>query len=227
MKNTLMLLTGRLEELRDPDHAAAMSAYQRGQFPFLGLRTPLRREVLKSFLKGHPPDKEWVPLLWELPEREYQYCAVDILLTLKKKLVPSDLPLIESCIVSRSWWDTVDLLAGNAAGYVLRKFPGMQAEFAEQWAVSDNMWLNRSAILFQLHYKEATDEALLYRYIRMHSQSSEFFIQKAIGWALREHSKTHPASVQAFIAEEELKPLSRREGLKWLSRNAQVNRFEK
>lgn len=218
MNEDLRLLVRELEELKDPDAAAAMSAYQRNQFPFLGVRTPVRRQVLKSFLAAHPPDKAWIPLLWELPEREYQYCGVDIALSLRKKLEPADLPMIEACITGRSWWDTVDLLAAGVAGFLLHKYPELQPEYGEKWLCSDNMWLNRTAILFQLHYKEATDEQLLYRYIREHASSNEFFIQKAIGWALREYSKSNPASVAAFIGQEELKPLSRREGLKWLMR---------
>ncbi|BCG59078.1 DNA alkylation repair protein [Paenibacillus sp. URB8-2] len=218
MNEPLKQLVRKLEDARDPEAAAAMSAYMRDQFPFLGVRTPVRRQLLKVFLNEHPPVKEWIPLMWEKPEREYQYCGVDIALSLRKKLEPSDLPMIEECIVSRSWWDTVDLLASNAAGFLLRKYPQLQAEYGEKWLRSDNMWLNRTAILFQLHYKEATDEALLYRYIREHASSNEIFIQKAVGWALREYSKTNPASVEAFIGQEELKPLSRREGMKWLNR---------
>ncbi|QWU13567.1 3-methyladenine DNA glycosylase AlkD [Paenibacillus sophorae] len=218
MNEDLKLLARELEELRDPDAAAAMSAYQRNQFPFLGVRTPLRRQVLKSFLAAHQPKKEWIPLLWEMPEREYQYCGVDIAQSLRKKLEPADLPMIETCITRHSWWDTVDLLAASVAGFLLRKYPELQPEYGEKWLYSDNMWLNRTAILFQLHYKEATDERLLYNYIREHASSNEFFIQKAIGWALREYSKSNPASVAAFIEQEELKPLSRREGLKWLMR---------
>ncbi|AHV97241.1 DNA alkylation repair protein [Paenibacillus sabinae] len=222
MKEPLKQLVRELENAQDPEAAATMSAYMRDQFPYLGVRTPVRRQLLKAFLKEHPPVKEWVPLLWEKPEREYQYCGVDIAESLRKKLEPSDIGMIEACIVSRSWWDTVDLLAANAAGFLLRKYPELKTEYAEKWLQSDNMWLNRTAILFQLHYKEATDEALLYRYIREHASSGEFFIQKAIGWALREYSKTNPASVTAFIEQEELKPLSRREGLKWLMRSGKM-----
>ncbi|MFD1775049.1 DNA alkylation repair protein [Paenibacillus rhizophilus] len=215
-------LVRELENERDPDAAAAMSSYMRDQFPFLGVRTPLRKQILKAFLAANPPDKKWIPLLWEMPEREFQYCGLDIALSLRKKLVPADLPMIETCIVSRSWWDTVDLLASNAAGFLLHKYPQLQADYGEKWLRSGNMWLNRTAILFQLHYKEATDEALLYSYIREHASSGEFFIQKAIGWALREYSKTNPASVVAFIEHEELKPLSRREGMKWLNRPGKI-----
>lgn len=220
MNGPLDLLIAQLEQMRQPGEAAAMSAYQRNQFPFLGVRTPERRLVLKQFLAGHPADKSWVPLLWELPEREYHYCGVDILLALKKKLTPADIPLIENCITRHSWWDTVDLLASGAAAALLRNYPELQDECGNKWIASENMWLNRTAILFQLHYKDTTDEYRLYRYIRMHAGSKEFFIQKAIGWALREYSKFNPASVEAFIDKEELMPLSRREGLKWLQRQS-------
>ncbi|WP_410511475.1 DNA alkylation repair protein [Paenibacillus sp. BR2-3] len=206
MNDTLNVLIQRLEASKDPITAKAMSAYMRDQFPFLGIKTPLRSEIIKEFLALHPP------------EREYQYTALDILLKIRRKLEPQDLPLIEGFITSRSWWDTVDLLASNAAGFLLHKFPQLQAEYGEKWLQSDNMWLNRTALLFQLHYKQDTNEALLYRYILTHAESPEFFIQKAIGWALREYSKINPASVKNFIEKENLKPLSKREGLKWMNK---------
>jgi 3-methyladenine DNA glycosylase AlkD len=218
MNDSLNILIQRMEDQRNPDTAEAMSAYMRDQFPFLGIKTPERREIVKSFLKLNPPEQEWTQALWELPEREYQYTALDILHKLRKKLGPHDLPFIESLITSRSWWDTVDLLASNIAGFILHKEPLLQAEYGEKWIHSDNMWLNRTAILYQLHYKKDRDESTLYRYILTHAASPEFFLQKAIGWALREYSKVNPESVASFIERENLKPLSKREGLKWINK---------
>ncbi|ULO05282.1 DNA alkylation repair protein [Paenibacillus sp. 19GGS1-52] len=219
MNSNINVLIERMQAKMNPHEATAMSAYMRDQFSFLGIRSPLRKELLKEFLAQYPPQKKWVSVLWNLPEREYQYSALDILLKIKKQLNPDDLPLIESFITTRSWWDTVDLLAANAAGFLLLQSPDLQEEFGEKWLHSDNMWLNRTAILHQLHYKQDTNEELLYRYILTHAASSEFFIQKAIGWALREYSKINPTSVRNFIENENLKPLSKREGLKWISKN--------
>lgn len=216
--NNLNILINHLESQKDPQTAKTMSAYMRDHFPFLGIKTPQRREIVKEFLKVYPPEKEWVSILWNLPEREYQYTALDILFKIRKTLELKDLLLIEGFILNRSWWDTVDLLASNAAGYLLHNSPRLQLEFGEKWIQSENMWLNRTAILFQLHYKQDTDEDLLYRYILRHSDSSEFFLQKAIGWALREYSKTNAASVIDFVEKENLKPLSKREALKWINK---------
>ncbi|WP_240479789.1 DNA alkylation repair protein [Paenibacillus wynnii] len=219
MIDNIHVLIEHLEARKDLHTAKAMSAYMRDQFSFLGIKSPTRREIVREFLKHYPAKKEWLSVLWDLPEREYQYTALDILLKIRKTLEPEDLPLIESFILSRSWWDTVDLLASNAAGYLLHRAPDLQSNYGEKWIHSENMWLNRTAILFQLHYKQDTDEALLYHYIRAHADSSEFFLQKAIGWALREYSKTNPVSVKAFIEKENLKPLSKREGLKWIGKS--------
>jgi 3-methyladenine DNA glycosylase AlkD len=156
--------------------------------------------------------------LWELPEREYLCVAIDILNNIKKTLGPNDIILIENCITNKSWWDTVDGLATSIVGYLFEKNPSLQEEYAKKWNDSDNIWLNRSAILFQLHYKQKTNEALLYNLILNHASSSEFFIQKAIGWALREYSKTNATSVMDFIHNHNLKSLSKREGLKWLNK---------
>ncbi|MCL6603711.1 MAG: DNA alkylation repair protein [Paenibacillus sp.] len=217
--NNLNILINLLESQKDPQTAKAMSTYMRDHFPFLGIKSPQRREIVKEFLKVYPPEKEWVSTLWNLPEREYQYTGLDILFKIKKKLEPKDLSLIEGFILNRSWWDTVDLLASNAAGYLLHNSPRLQLEYGEKWIQSENMWLNRTAILFQLHYKQDTDEDLLYRYILRHSDSPEFFLQKAIGWALREYSKTNAASVKDFVEKENLKPLSKREALKWINKD--------
>lgn len=123
---------------------------------------------------------------------------------------------MEELITSKSWWDTVDTLAQKAVGKIARSFPDVIEENIEFWNDSDHLWLQRSAILFQLKYKEQTNEDLLYRYIITHSQSKEFFIQKAIGWALREYSKTNPDSVRQFMEKHPLSKLSVREGSKYI-----------
>lgn len=218
MKTTIEALTKVYESHRDPQAAMAMEAYMRNQYPFLGIKSPQRREILKVFLNDNPPHKDWIPLLWQLPEREFVNVALDVLFNIRKTLVPQDIAMIEECLVTKSWWDSVDGLAPTVVGYLFDRFPLLQEEYAHKWNQSDNMWLNRSAILFQLHYKQKTNESLLYSFILNHSASKEFFIQKAIGWALREYSKTNKDAVIAFIHNHDLKPLSKREGLKWLNR---------
>lgn len=203
-------------------NAEPMKKYMKNHFPFLGIKTPARRELMKQFYKEtgilkEPFQHNFVIALWEKEEREYQYAAHDYIRKSLKKLSKEDLPLMEKLITTKSWWDTVDSISPHPVGTIAQKYPEVITETIECWAYGDNMWLNRAAILFQLGYKEKTDEQLLYRYIKQNSGSKEFFIQKAIGWALREYSKTNPESVKKFIAENELPKLSVREGSKYIN----------
>lgn len=150
-----------------------------------------------------------------MPEREYQYCAVDMLVKhWPKHFVQQDIELIEYFIVTKSWWDSVDPLAKYVLGGYLKQFPDETDQVVERFAKSGNMWMNRSAILFQLGYKKETDAALLFSLCDNFSYSKEFFIQKAIGWALREYAKTNANTVREFVNTANLKPLSVREALK-------------
>ncbi|MBH5317637.1 DNA alkylation repair protein [Paenibacillus sp. GSMTC-2017] len=212
MSIELLVETLRLHGNRE--NAVKMDAYMKNLFVHLGIKTPERRAHMKAFLKNHPFQKEWIPLLWELPERELQSVAVDMLVLIKKKLTPVDLPMIEYLITTKSWWDSVDGIAAHIAGTIFKAYPEARKEYVEKWTESDNMWLNRTAILHQLHYKQDTDEYLLYDCICRHAHSKEFFHQKAIGWALREYGKCNPKSVIAFVDANELKPLSKREALR-------------
>ncbi|MRX54759.1 hypothetical protein HMPREF3291_08305 [Bacillus sp. HMSC76G11] len=203
----------------DQEKSMAMEKYMRHQFRFFGIKSPDRKEITKQFLKQHGrPDhlSDTVLELWTFEERELLYAAIDLLLLEKKKLVPSDIEWIKHLIITHSWWDTVDLIASNVIGQLATKHPELRGTYIDQWADSDNLWLQRTAILHQLKYKQKTDEAWLYPVLIKHSASKEFFIQKAIGWALREYSKTNPESVRAFIESKELSSLSRREGSKYL-----------
>lgn len=205
----------------NPANAEPMQRYMRDQFPFLGIKTPKRRALFKQFLaeNGLPAvDKldEIVLALWALPQREYHYLAVGLLDKMQKKLPPACAQLMEQLITTKSWWDTVDTLAGRIVGKHFQRFPDSQAQFLPGWRQSDNFWLRRTAILFQLHYKTKTDVDLLFDIIRENLGSTEFFINKAIGWALREYSKTDKTTVLTFVNHTELAPLSHREALKWL-----------
>jgi 3-methyladenine DNA glycosylase AlkD len=133
-----------------------------------------------------------------------------------KKFPRDAIQFLEKLLTTKSWWDSVDSIA-PLAGEMARKYPELIDETMNHWSVDDNFWLRRSAILFQLKYKQQTNEDLLYDYIVKNADSKEFFIQKAIGWALREYSKTNPESVKAFIEGNHLAPLSIREGSKYLS----------
>ncbi|WP_035097766.1 DNA alkylation repair protein [Anoxybacteroides tepidamans] len=219
-------LIQQLRAHHNQTNAESMKKYMRDQFEFIGIKTPKRRELLKEFITEHglPPFAELpevVRELWELPEREFQYIALTFLEKARKKLTTDDIPFIEELIVNKSWWDTVDLLAANIVGTILQNYQDCIPVYAEKWIQSDHIWLQRTALLFQLKYKHETDEELLYHLIRQCRHSKEFFIQKAIGWALREYSKTSPASVERFVESEHLAPLSRREALKVIQRQVQ------
>ncbi|MCR8645121.1 DNA alkylation repair protein [Paenibacillus sp. N1-5-1-14] len=217
-----------LEQHRDAEQAEPMSRYMKDLFPFLGIRTPVRDELTKQFIAEHGlPALEELSLiareLWQLPEREYAYVAIFLIGKYQKKLQPQHLDLLVELITTKSWWDTVDLLASNAVGSILRKHPELLPAYPDQWIHSSNMWLARTALLYQLKYKTHTDEERLFRYIQTCASSKEFFIQKSIGWALREYSKTAPEQVIAFVQKETLAPLSRREALRWLARTSPIS----
>lgn len=214
-------LTKALDDNRNKENAIQMEAYMKNQFPFFGIKTPKRRAITKEFFQeknilSEPFQPEFVRELWNMSEREYQNIALDYVDKSLRKITKEHLPFIEELITTKSWWDTVDMLAQKPVGKIALDCPEVIPETIDHWVVSDNMWLRRSAIIFQLKYKEKTNEALLYQYIRQNAISKEFFIQKAIGWALREYSKTNPNSVRNFIQTEELAKLSIREGSKYL-----------
>lgn len=209
------------ENAKDPVNAGFQSAYMKDLFPFFGIRTDLRRSISKACFRDQPmlPQQELhkvVKQLWSLPQREFQYAAQELIEHHKKTWDQDTIVLIEYCITHKSWWDTVDYLSGTLAGAWFRNFPGTREEISGQWNASADIWLNRSSLLFQLKYKKGTDQQLLRKYILHLSGSKEFFIQKAIGWILREYSKTDPVWVRNFLGRNKLASLSVREGSKYI-----------
>ncbi|RFU66824.1 DNA alkylation repair protein [Bacillus sp. V59.32b] len=214
-------LINKFESHRNKEQAKPMQKYMKDLFPFLGIKTPQRKELMKEFYQESRILKEdfqpeFVTELWKQDEREYQYAAMDYVEKSLKKLQKNDLLLVKDLITEKSWWDTVDMLAQKPVGKIAADHPEVIHEEIEDWSISDNLWLRRTSILFQLKYKEKTNEELLYTYILRNNESKEFFIQKAIGWTLREYSKTNPESVRRFIAANQLANLSVREGSKYL-----------
>lgn len=206
----------------DGEYADWSKKYLRNQFDFLGIRTPIRRKLTNEYIKvnGLPPKdhlKDIIFCLWELPEREYQQAALDILVKAKKVLTSDDMQWISSLIVKKSWWETVDVLSPHIIGYLFLTNEELVPLYVDQWIEDDNIWLQRAAILYQLKYKEKTNEDRLFQYILRRASSDEFFVQKAIGWALREYAKTNPERVKQFVLQHKLKPLSKREALKHFS----------
>ncbi|MEN2464447.1 DNA alkylation repair protein [Ornithinibacillus sp. FSL M8-0202] len=224
MRGRLRLLERLITELernRNHENAYQMEKYMKNRFPFLGIKTPERRNISNRFFKQtgitkEPFNVKFVQALWEQKEREYQNIALDYIETMLPKLGKEHLELLEKLLTTKSWWDTVDMLAQKPIGKIALESPEVIPERITEWAHHENMWLRRTAILFQLKYKDRTNEELLYTYIKMNASSTEFFIQKAIGWALREYSKTNPISVRMFIQENDLAKLSIREGSKYI-----------
>ncbi|MGM9985787.1 MAG: DNA alkylation repair protein [Bacillaceae bacterium] len=205
---------------KDEERAIRMAAYMKNHFSFLGIQKPIRAQLQKEWLKEQSKAKEinWgmVEELWDLPEREFQYLALDYLVKMKKYVQQADIDRLKILLVTKSWWDTVDALASHLVGEVCKLYPEVIQSHIKEWTVDDNMWLRRTAILFQLKYKEKTDIGLLTEIILQNNESKEFFINKAVGWALREYAKTNPDWVRSFIANHSLQPLSVREGSKRL-----------
>lgn len=209
-----------LRQNADREAAVPMTAYMKNLFPYLGIRNEKRKGLLKPIWIKHgveiKTDYRNIALeLWKLPEREFHYCAMEILFKeIKNRYEKDDIDLIEKLLTTHSWWDSVDFLAKHMLGNYLLAFPDEIPKVVKRFSDSENMWLNRSAILFQLGYKSKTDEKLLFEECRKHASNKEFFIRKAIGWALREYAKTNPEAVVEFVFKNRLSPLSEREALK-------------
>ena len=199
-----------------------MKKYMRDQFEYLGIKTPESVALQKEFYakNGLPKIAELDTILrdlWMLPHREFQYVAVGLLGRCEGQIPAKFIKTIEYLIVTKSWWDTVDSIAGGAVGVHFLRFPEVRETYLPKWRASDNFWLRRTTILFQLGYKQNTDFDLLCDIIRENLRSKEFFINKAIGWALRQYARTDPKAVKKFVnATKELSPLSRREAMKHL-----------
>lgn len=219
MKNYIKELEMRFIRNSNPLYAAKMKKYMRDKFEYLGISSPLRKEITKDLLNTSnlPPlleAREISTELWNKPEREYQYFAQEFLNKYSKQYDAQFIDHFEYLITTKSWWDTADYISSNLVGSHFQNFPALMIPTSRKWSLSDNMWLQRTSIIFQLKYKSKTNENILFEYIKHHTDSSEFFIRKAIGWALREYSKTHPQEVIKFVNSNQLSGLSKREALK-------------
>lgn len=211
------------KEKSDPFKASGAKAYLLHQFEFHGLMTPERRLLCRAHYQQYPVaslhELETITKeCFSLPEREYQYFAVELFAYHKKLWKPSSIKLMEYCLVTKSWWDSVDHIVSHWLGPYFKLFPEKMFPVTTKWNLSDNRWLQRCSIIFQNAYKKDTDTILLSKYILHCAGSKEFFVQKAIGWALREYSKTDAKWVKNFVKKNKLAPLSAREALKRINR---------
>jgi len=210
--------------ISDPTKIGPMTGYMKGQFAFLGVTAGDRRMVTKEIIrsaKTMKPDDliDFAGRCWAEPEREFHYLGMDALRAGANRLRSTDLGALRSFILATPWWDTVDSLAAWTVGPMVSNHPELTRSM-DDWIEDDNIWIARTAILHQLGYKENTDAARLFRYAERRASHADFFIRKAIGWALRQYARVEPEAVGLFVAEHdaELSGLTKREALKHLDR---------
>ena len=216
----LLDLITDFEENRNELLAESMSKYMQDKFRFLGVRGATRTEIYKKYFpdarKTKTIDWDFVENCWNKEEREFQYAVVYYLKAMQKFLKREDISRLKYLIVTKSWWDTVDLLA-KVVGSLIIRIKGYDQIMLE-WSKDSNIWLRRVAILYQLSLKDKVDKQVLDEILVNNLGDSEFFINKAIGWALRDYSKFNPEWVREFIKKnkENMANLSIREASKYI-----------
>ena len=214
------LLKEVFEQEQNPEKAAAMSKYMKNKFVFYGIATPERKQLYKDFINTEKRTKviDWKSLdkCYEDEHREFQYFVYDYLLAMKKYVSFEDIGKIRDYIVTKAWWDTTDFLCKVIGDVGLRDTK--VKELMLDWSIDTDIWVRRAGILHQLAYKDKTDCELLEKIICNCFGSDEFFINKAIGWALREYSKTSSEWVKDFIDrhKDKMNSLSIKEASKYI-----------
>ena len=205
---------------KNEEQAQKMSKYMLNKFEYIGIKTPERREIFKNFFKEYKNkekiDWEFVNKCWENKYREFQYIAADYLKNMKDKLTIDDIPKLKRLILKKSWWDTIDNLDMTIGALALKD--SNVNKILLEWSLDENIWLRRIAIDHQLLRKEKTNTELLEKILKNNLEQTEFFINKAIGWALRDYSKTNSEWVKNFIEKnrENMAKLSIKEASKYL-----------
>ena len=205
---------------KNEEQAQKMSKYMLNKFEYIGIKTPERREIFKNFFKEYKNEEkidwEFVNNCWENKYREFQYVAADYLKNMKDKLTIDDIPKFKRLILEKSWWDTIDNLDMTIGALALKD--SNVNKILLEWSIDENIWLRRIAIDHQLLRKEKTNTELLEKVLENNLGQAEFFINKSIGWALRDYSKTNPEWVKNFIEKnkEKMAKLSIREASKYL-----------
>ena len=205
---------------KNEEQAQKMSKYMLNKFEYIGIKTPERRKIFKNFFKEYKNEEkidwEFVNKCWENKHREFQYIAADYLKNMKDKLTIDDIPKFKRLILKKSWWDTIDNLDMTIGALALKD--SNVNKILLEWSIDENIWLRRIAIDHQLLRKEKTNTELLEKILKNNLGQTEFFINKAIGWALRDYSKTNPEWVKNFIEKnrENMAKLSIKEASKYL-----------
>ena len=221
MRDLVRFVRRRYRELGDAGKAVEMAAYMKTDMPFYGVQKPGRTVILRQLVKEHIPagQSEYERLvlgLWDLPHREEKYLALGVARHFKEFVTPELLPLYRHLIVEGAWWDFVDEVATQLIRSLVLHHPEDTWPVVDRWIDDEDMWLRRTAIICQVGLKEATDAGRLFGFCQKRMGETEFFIRKAIGWALREYAKTDPEAVAGFARahRHELSGLSFREATK-------------
>jgi 3-methyladenine DNA glycosylase AlkD len=214
-------LLSAFQKNADAYQAERMKAYMRNLFDFYGLQKDKRAELANPFLKelvALPEENidDIVKFLWMQPHRECQYVAMEYIMKVHKKWTPETLSLFEYMIAEKSWWDTVDFVASSLVGKLFKKFPQLIMPSVEKWDDENLFWFHRTTLIFQLKYGAKTDQHLLLVQCEKYLSSKEFFMQKDVGWALRQYSKFNAEAVRKFVDAHQLSTVSLREAKKYL-----------
>ena len=205
---------------KNEEQAQRMSKYMLNKFEYIGIKTPERRKIFKNFFSEYKNEEkidwEFVNKCWENKYREFQYVGADYLKNVKDKLTIDDIPKLKQLVLEKSWWDTIDNLDMTIGALALKD--SNVNKILLEWSLDENIWLRRIAIDHQLLRKEKTNTELLEKILKNNLGQAEFFINKSIGWALRDYSKTNPEWVKNFIEKnrENMAKLSIREASKYL-----------
>jgi 3-methyladenine DNA glycosylase AlkD len=214
----LAFVPRELEQRANPRDAVAMAAYMKTSMPFYGVPKPAREEIFrqlkKNFSVANRKDYERAVIgLWKLEHREEKYFAIYVARTWRDFIAPESMPLYRRMIEEGAWWDFVDEIASHLVGAVLLHHRKEIAPMMDRWIADTDMWIRRTAIISQLTHKDKTDHVRLFRYSLAQAAEKEFFIRKAIGWALRQYAYSEPERVRDFIRKNRarLSPLTYRE----------------
>jgi 3-methyladenine DNA glycosylase AlkD len=223
IEETIRQLEELFEPFRNAGRAQTASAYMRNRFPFIGMKTEIRRSAQKSWINSLKTIEDrnirWtiIRALWEKEERDYHYAAIDLMHAWPGKYYSeADAAELEWMLRTHSWWDSVDAIASNYLGKWALLFPEKARETFEKWRYDDSFWLQRSCLIYQLKYKDRVDSLYLEDLIRQMNGNKEFFIQKAIGWSLRQLSKYNPDEVIRILGNHPIQGLALREASKYL-----------
>lgn len=221
--DVVALVQRRLSEAANPEKAEGMQRYMKTEMPFYGVQKPGRVKIMREIKRGFTPADHdqylaTVTALWNLPHREEKYLAQAVATTYRDFMTPESLPLSQRFIVEGAWWDFVDETATHMIRELVLDYPDETWPSVDPWNGHNDLWLRRTSIICQIGAKERTDTERLFRYCRERMHENEFFIRKAIGWALREYAKTDPDAVRTFTDRHkgDLSGLSYREATKHL-----------